>query len=286
MARPHIEFIQSQHMPWQAGLYAGDRGDVQSKTLSLDSETGASSLLIQYPAGWSQPGPEYLRADEELFVLEGGLEINGIAHDEFGFAHLPAGYARQSFSSPQGAVVLTFFSAAPISATGEAPGGLYDASRLVERVDALSQGYGENLLADMGSEDLKNAEDVGLLMLRQDPYDGEQTWLWGGLPFWKGGDIETHPVVEEMFTVCGAIIGDRGTMGAGAYFWRPPNEKHGPYATAEPCLLLFRTKGGPLDTNFTPSPKPFDWDPPYRPILPPGLERHAEDDGWRSQANY
>ena len=64
MARPHIEFIQSQVLPWSEGLYAGTRQGVQSKTLSVDDETGSASVLVRYPPGWVQPGPGYLSADE------------------------------------------------------------------------------------------------------------------------------------------------------------------------------------------------------------------------------
>ena len=61
MARPHTEFIQVQALPWQRGLYGGARDDVESKVLSLDDETGASTAMVRYPAGWTRPESEILR---------------------------------------------------------------------------------------------------------------------------------------------------------------------------------------------------------------------------------
>lgn len=283
MARPHIEFIQSQVLPWSEGLYAGARQGVQSKTLSVDGETGAASVIVRYPPGWGQAGPGYLSADEEFFVLEGALEINGQTYGEYGYAHLPAGYPRESFASPEGAVAVTFFSAEPHWSAGEAASGMYDPKRLVAYIDGLNQPY-DNDFARMGSDDV-NQNGIALKLLREDPYDREQTWLLGAIAFWPGGAVEIHPVVEEMFLISGEIIGNFGSMKTGAYFWRPPGERHGPFATGAPTLHLFRAKGGPLSTVFEEPEEPFDWNYPYRPILPPHLQAYAAKE-WQGAGNY
>ena len=36
MARPHIEFVQSQVLPFRKGLYGGSRPDVEMRILSID----------------------------------------------------------------------------------------------------------------------------------------------------------------------------------------------------------------------------------------------------------
>ncbi|HJN04007.1 MAG TPA: DUF4437 domain-containing protein [Alphaproteobacteria bacterium] len=282
MVRPHIEFIQSQMLPWQDGLYAPGRSGVESKTFSTDAGNGAASVLIRYPGGWAQESAGYLSADEELFVLEGSLEINGRTYGEFGYAFLPAGYARQSFASPEGAVVLTFFESTPEFVTGAAA-DLFDASRLVEYVDGLNQPY-DNDFARMGSEGVNQA-GIALKLLREDPHDREQTWLLGAVAFWPGGAIEIHPVVEELFLVSGEIVGPFGSMKSGAYFWRPPDVPHGPFATAAPTLHFFRTKGGPLSTTFLPPDSPLAWDTPYNPVVPPELAQLAGAT-WQADTNY
>ena len=162
--------------------------------------------MVRYPPGWVQPAPGYLRADEEFFILEGSLEINGQSYGEYSYAHLPAGYARQSFASRTGAVAVTFFSGEPDWSAGEAAPGMYDPKRLVEYINGLNQPY-DNDFSRMGSDDV-NQNGIALKLLREDPYDREQTWLLGAIAFWPGGAVEIHPVVEEMFLVSGEIVGN------------------------------------------------------------------------------
>ena len=50
--RPHSEFFQSQWLPWLASDLGGMRPDVLVRTLSLDSDSGACSLIVRYPPGY------------------------------------------------------------------------------------------------------------------------------------------------------------------------------------------------------------------------------------------
>ena len=135
MARPHIEFIQSQVLPFNVGMPGDARKGISCRILSIDDDAGESTLQLRYPPGWSAEGPEYLDVDEELFVLEGALEINGRRYGKHDYAHLPAGYFRSSMSSPEGAVVLTFLNGEAHAVTADAHGPMYDARLLVEHLD-------------------------------------------------------------------------------------------------------------------------------------------------------
>lgn len=75
-----------------------------------------------------------------------------------------------------------------------------------------------------------------------------------------------------MYLLAGEVHGDRGIMRPGAYFWRPPQKRHGPYGTLTGNLYFFRTKGGNLATEYVDPAKPFRWWPEYDPIIPPELE--------------
>src|SRR6185312_16385121 len=108
--RPHIDFVQAQNLPWQSADIV-DRPSLSLKLLSQDLESGALSVLLRYPAGWSATD-EWLDADEEFFVLDGALEINGRVYHDHTYANLPSGTVRNSASSPIGAVILAFFSKA------------------------------------------------------------------------------------------------------------------------------------------------------------------------------
>lgn len=268
MARPHIEFIQSQVLPWQRGLPGGRRDDVECKILSRDAQTGEASLLVRYPAGWTRAEPHHIDADEEIFVLDGALTINGAAYGKYSYVHMPGGYPRQSTASPRGAVAITFVSGDLGERDGEAAGG-FDARRFVEKVDLHETGLRNDF--DLKRTKWDGTQGMGLTNLRIDPDTQERTWVIGVIPMNGVLRAETHPVVEEMYLLEGEMAGNLGVMRAGAYFWRPPGVKHGPYGSKTGTLILFRSRGGPLSTTFH-DDGVFSWAPEHRPVLPPELQ--------------
>lgn len=279
MARPQIEFIQSQAIHWHKGLYGGARPDVRSKILSIDGVTGASSVLVEYPAGWKRTAHEHLLADEEIFVLDGSIRIAGLEYGPHCYAYLPAGYPRARMSSRKGAVVLTFFSATPTACRGKAEAGLYQEDLLVERLDTMEMPWG--VMPDGSPMDPELGGRGSLKSLRQDPRNGDWTFLYGTMPQshpdgWAG-KVETHPVVEEMYMLSGEMAGNLGIMRPGAYFWRPPGILHGPYGTITGSLGLFRTQGGPLVNVWTDYEAPFTFSPAYKPALPEALRKTARE---------
>lgn len=266
MARPYIEFIQSQWLSWQRGRYDSFRPGVETKILSRDDETGAASLLQRYPRGWSQRGKLALSADEELFVVQGELRINDVVYGPHTFAYLPAGYTREGAASSQGAVVLSFFEGEPGLQDAGSEG--FDHERLVTFVDGMDGPWG-------GVTNPKFPPGRGRKMLRVDPYTQDETWLLGTMPLRNGLEPEIHPTVEEMYLLAGEVAGNLGTMRPGAYFWRPKEVPHGPYGTRTGNLYFFRTKGGALSTTYGAAQESFDWDPDYVPVLPPELQQYA-----------
>lgn len=264
MGRPFIEFVQAQALPWCADAVPGRPG-VALRELSRDADTGACSVLLRYPRGWRDADASALDVDEELFVLAGDLTVGAVRHTRFGYAHLPAGYRRDGMESAGGAVVLAFFSGGPAPA---APGRECDPARLVERASAFDGEWGGNFHP-------KFPAGAGRKFLRQDPVTGEQTWILGTMPLRSGRRPERHPVVEEMYLLSGELVGHVGVMHAGAYFWRPPQEWHGPFGSPTGNLMLFRTVGGPLSTVYTEHEVDFTWEPAHRPILPAHLRGHG-----------
>jgi hypothetical protein len=116
--RGHIEFVQAQMIPWRrigAGLA---RPDAEYKLLSRDAGNGACSALMRYPRGWRREGPEHITAAEELYVLEGAIEIDGRVYREDCYAYLPAGWTRNAMDSPEGCVLLVFYDREPTLCAG------------------------------------------------------------------------------------------------------------------------------------------------------------------------
>ncbi|WP_439532790.1 cupin domain-containing protein [Polymorphobacter sp.] len=265
MTRPWIEFLQAQKLPWRTDDLNGTKPGVETKVLSQDDETGASSQLIRYPAGWTLPAGA-LACDEEFLVLEGALEIGGVRYGPFGYAHWPAGHDAGARTCTEDAVVLSFFSAMPTAG----PVAAVNPARLVPHIDGFSVTYTGNFHPEFPA-------GAGRKLLFVDPETGDTSWLLGTLPMRWAERAEVHPVVEEMFLLAGESHGNRGVMKPGAYFWRPPLIPHGPYGTITGNLYFFRTKGGKLSTDYVDGEKGFAWNRPYEPALPETLAAHAGD---------
>jgi hypothetical protein len=272
MARPHIEFIQTQVLPWKTLGEGASRPGAQAKALSYDTDSKAVSVIMQYPAGWSLPESHYLDSDEEFFVLEGALWVGSVEYRKGDYAYLPAGMPRPGMSSPMGASVMTFHEGTHRTINGDAPIELYDPARLIAKIESEKMSWGhpsDPIVAAI-------ANNAGRKLLREDPKTGERTWLLQFGPDdpkkMTHGRTETHPVVEEVFLLEGEISMPMGTLKPGAYFWRPAHIEHGPVGTRKGLLGLFRCKGGPLTTRWSDSETPIDWEPAHKPILPPHLQ--------------
>jgi len=275
MPRPHCMFIQAQDVPWaRGGEGASDAwSGLDVKVLSRDPASGACTAIVRYPAGWHRSGPRYLTCHEEMLVLDGMVEINGVEHPPYAYTHLPAGFARTSFSTPRGAVVLTMLSAAPEEKPGEAPDGLYDEKLLVGKIDPAQdglEGWTENPYT-------RYLMGTGVRPLREDPYTGEISILYAALPFRYMEKQWTQPTVQEMFVLSGEYaINDVGVMCPGSYAWWEPGTLHGPYGSHTGFMMFIRTVGGNLANTFGQDGIPVDYDAPYRPVVSDAQKPYAK----------
>ena len=210
MARPHVEFVQEQSFPWTAGVGAPG---AEARMLSVDDETGERTLIVRYPAGWRRSEPEHSTADEELLVLSGELELNGLVYGPLTYAFLPAGHLRREAATPRGALVISFFEGEPRFVAG-APSCPPARERLVERIDALDGDWGAGFHPQF-------PPGAGRKYLRQDAETGDQTWILGTMPLRFGRRAEKHPTAEEVFLLSGEVVSPIGVMHPGAYIWRP-----------------------------------------------------------------
>ncbi|MBL8644475.1 MAG: DUF4437 domain-containing protein [Rhodospirillaceae bacterium] len=275
MARPHIEFIQSQAVPWQTLGEGTPRPGALSKVLSADPDTGAETALMKYPAGWHMGAAHYLESDEEFFVFDGELWVGSVAYKKGDYAYLPAGMPRPGLHSDTGAVVLTFHEALPRIVESENPGPMYDAARLIAKRESAAMPWthpADPIVAAI-------ANNAGRKLLREDPATGERTWLLQFGPDdprkMTHGRVEIHPVVEEMFLIDGEIAMPYGMLTQGSYFWRPAGIPHGPVGTPKGLLGFFRCKGGPLTTQWSDKELPITWQPEHKPMVPPELAAFA-----------
>lgn len=269
--RGHIEFIQSQALPWHHIGSGLARPDAEYKLLSRDPKDGACSALMRYPAGWSRMGPEHITADEEFYILDGALEMDGLVYSADSYAYLPAGWTRHEMRAPQGCVLLAFYNSEPTLIAEAGDGKSETANRAIRHLDVAAMDW------DMELND-PNLKHLGISRkdLRTDPETGERTFLSLILPQASPqdgkGPQEIHPVVEEAYVISGTLTGPQGTMYPGAYFWRPPGIAHGPFGSRWGSVSLIRFVGGKHVNIWTEEQAPFRYDAPYNPILPDELK--------------
>lgn len=284
MARPWIEFLFAQHLPWQKGLYGGGRDDVESKILSIDAGAGDSSALLRYPARWHRTTPEALTAEEEFFILDGDLEINGQTYTRDCYGCFPAGYVRETASSKNGCVALTFFDGEPRIAKDHGNG--YDEDELVPFINTLDVKWDAST-ADPTLEWMGNRRKV----LKWDrTHNQKHTFLFATAPHiypenWTCPTL-THPCVEETFMLGGEFIGPHGRMTAGSYFWRPEEIPHGPFGTREGAFCLIRFKYGKHINVWGDADVPYSFDFPHKPHLPAELAHYGGTKPYEGAESY
>ena len=271
MGRPHIEFLQSQSLPWEPEpLLPG----AWSRTLSRDEDTGACTLLSRLEPGLHFEQGSRVAADEEFYVLAGSYYLNGYEYSEGCYGYYPAGHPRAQAYSPEGAVVLRFFDALPrLMRPDEAtPQGRPPA---IEFIDAYRMVWDRSVF-----DHRLNHLAPGRKILRIDPITQQKTFLFMTAPQthptnWRG-PRERHPTPEEAFFIAGDLTGEYGTMRPGAYFWRPPGIAHGPYGSRTGSLALIRFVGGAHVNEWDTDLHHFDYHQAYAPALPPQLSALAQ----------
>lgn len=232
MARPHIEFIQSDEVPYReiaAGPFCGAR----QRLLSEDDETAASTSIISFGPGFYADLAGFERPIE-VYVLSGELRLEGDELKEGCYAYLPPTRSARQLASTGDAHALVMV---------EPPAEFSDEAVTV--VDA-TQGRWQppGLDADV-------PPGILIKLLRVDPVNSDWTWVAATVPGWEEQRAEIHPTVEECLMLRGdVLLGERGRMTAGSYFWRPPMVHHGPMFSRDGGLFFFRTKGGGMDVTW------------------------------------
>lgn len=236
MGRPHIEFIHSWEAP-STPVTDGPFGGTNQRILSEDDETGARTSLVELTQGWSGDlGRSERRI--ELLTLRGACQLGDARFGEGCYADLPARADDSLLVAVADALLLVMV---------EDPGGTVGGPTVV--IDT------HELRLELPGPDIPPG--LAIKRLRVDERRGDWTWIGAGAPGYLEDRAEIHPTVEEAFVLRGdVLVGERGEMGPGDYFWRPPNVRHGPIYCRSGRLIFFRTKGGGLSTTYEEVP---DW---------------------------
>ena len=91
--REHIEFIQAQRLPWEDAGPFGFAG-ARIKFLSTRPDDGSFSTVFSFRRRWSRPAAP-LPFDEEIYVLDGDLEIGGMTYPDNAYGFLARRHGRK-----------------------------------------------------------------------------------------------------------------------------------------------------------------------------------------------
>jgi hypothetical protein len=258
MARSHVEFLQSQQLPWQPCPWAWPGAGSEVKLLSMDVDSGACSYLARLPAGWHHPAGA-LEAGEELYVLEGSLQFGARTLGADTYARIPAFAAREAARSDHGAVLLGFLDALPKAAeprSGPAA-QIMDTFMMPWSHDGMDPAYGELGMRWKLLHHDEATQDTSMLVLTPAQL----------APPGMRGPQERHDCVEEMFLISGDFLSPLGAMHTGAYFWRPPQILHGPFASRHGNVSFIRTLGDVLENNWSEHELTLDRDAVPAPVI-------------------
>jgi hypothetical protein len=232
VSRPHIEFIQSLDVKPAPVTQGPFRGATQ-RLLSAGDEQGDHTALVSIRAGWSG---ELGGTDRpvEIFALAGELALDGTALGAGAYSYvMPCRRVRRLEARTNGHLLVMVERTADARDEGRA-----------EVIDSGALRWADRSIA---------AVPPGLVIkrLRDDPDTGDRTWLAALAPGWTEERAEIHPTVEEAFLIRGdGLLGVRGEMTGGCYFWRPAMVLHGPMTTRNGQLVFFRTKGGTISVTY------------------------------------
>ncbi len=225
--RPDVDFISTQDLPWApvpGGQFGSGHGGGLRKTFSVDEEDGARTELLAFTN--RQQG--VLSAQTDIFVIAGRGTVNDEPYAPGTYLHAQA-MTELDWVPGVGETVLYFGPhSTPEFAAGPGSGTLTVMHET--RDEWVSMGW-------RGDE--PQPADVRIRWLRRD--EAGIVFLVGMLPGYTAINEEKHPVYEESFKIAGDLmLGRRGVVKPGGYFFRSPQTWHGPLYSRTGNLSLIR----------------------------------------------
>jgi hypothetical protein len=223
MARPHLDFIETEDVEAELIGEGGWFGAWQ-RVLSVDSQSGASTAVLECHPGWSAD----LTAESgllEVFVIDGDVIANGQRLGRGGYVRAEEAsqvHGLQALSHVHLLVLL--------DPSYEPPGG----PQPVRLIDT-------ELLPYLGGA-RGGPAGIAVKLLNDDESRGPVSLIASNVARYGSGP-EFHSCPEELFVLGGDVTGKAGTMTTGSYFWRPEFVNHGPYWSETGLIVFLRGFG-------------------------------------------
>ncbi|GAB1513306.1 DUF4437 domain-containing protein [Actinophytocola sp. KF-1] len=239
--RSDVDFIDSADVPWERpaegefGFLGGGRKRVLSRDLTDGAETAVQRVV--------DPQRGVLAAEADIYVLSGGGVLNGEPIEVNDYVHVAAGAELDLVPGVRGLVLYCGFWAPPAFGPGDG-----------ER-NAVTVTHTERLqwTPATWSGEVELRPGAMLKTLRKD--DRAYIYLAAMMPGWRSESEEAHPVYEESYKIYGDVLmGARGVMREGSYFFRSPGIFHGPLYSRGGTMSFIRSDATTTTEYRDPAP--------------------------------
>jgi hypothetical protein len=239
--RSDVDFVDSADVPWErpADGEFGHAGGGRKRVLSRDLEDGAETAVQRVV----DPQRGVLGAEADLYVLSGGGVLNGELIEVGDYVHIAAGTRVDLVPGIRGLVLYSGFWATPAFNPGDGDLGAVSVTHteLLEWTPATWSG------------EVRLAPGAMLKTLRHD--DRAYIYLAAMMPGWRSESEEAHPVYEESYKIYGDVLmGARGVMREGSYFFRSPGVFHGPLYSRGGTMSFIRSDATTTTEYRDPAP--------------------------------
>jgi hypothetical protein len=230
--REDPQFFDMYSLPWGESSELAILHGVETRLLSRDSGTEASTYMVRLDSGWAHTETAS-DATVECFVLEGSLSVDNATVGAGGFIAIPRGCGSVELSSEAGATLFLFWN--PTLPTGVHYNMQVHVTKTWQQpwlpVDMPGLRHG------MMHKPLRVPDSsVG-------PFHGSPGGLLRLLLMTPSFALEHqeihHGCWEEIFFLTGDfLMPERGLTGPGTVLCNPADYKHGPYYTQRGTVLL------------------------------------------------
>ena len=203
MARPHIEPFCDRDVHFKNMNLPGFGRGMRYKMLSLDNDTGACSMTVQFDGGYSQK-PGYSWSEMEFIVIEGSLQYGERTLRKGHYGFVPAGYAMPAISSHDGALVLMMYNTGEPSLVAADEHHPLAQTGLYHDIDSYM-----DIPWAMGNV-AKPSVAAGCLikLLNYNPISHAMTFLYCMTPAFYQDNISYHDCAEESYHLWGTSLDD------------------------------------------------------------------------------
>ena len=237
MARPHIEPFVDADVDFKNMVLPGFGRGFRYKVLSLDTDSGANTMTVQFDAGYSQP-PGFSYSEQEIVVIEGEITVGDKVCRRGHYFFVPAGYALPAIKSESGALLLMMYNTAEPSHVESDSHHPLSRTELYHDVDSFM----DIVWAPGNVVSPSVAAGCMIKLLNFNPISHAMSFLYCMTADFHQDNISYHDCAEEGYHLWGTSwMMQFGELPTGGYFWRPAYINHGAFASHNGCIAFGRT---------------------------------------------